>query len=123
MPNDRDWSRREVLRAAAVASLAGAASIPAASAAAFAPADRERIRRENERPGTRNWVATKVRIDPKTRYRCPWIEGYASRTSVRPGETIAIHVSTNPPSPFLLDIYRMGYYQGHGARLVQRIGP
>ncbi len=68
-------------------------------------------------------MATKVRIDPKTRYRSPWIEGYASRTSVRPGEMISIHVSTNPPSPFILEIYRMGYYQGHGGRLVRKIGP
>ena len=88
-----------------------------------APADPERIRRENEHPGTRDWMATNVRVDPKTKYRCPWIEGYASRTSVRPGESITIHVSTNPPSPFLIEIYRMGYYQGHGGRLVMKIGP
>jgi hypothetical protein len=123
MPADCDWSRRDVLRAAAAASLAGSTNIPSAHAAVVTPADRERIRRENELPGTRDWIATKVRIDPKTRYRCPWIEGYASRTSVRPGETIAFHVSTNPPSPFTLTLYRMGYYQGHGARMVMKAGP
>ena len=41
-------------------------------------------------------MTTNVRIDPETKYRSPWIEGYASKTSVRPGETISIHVSTNP---------------------------
>ena len=35
-------------------------------------------------------MATNVRVDPKTKYRSPWIEGYASRTSVRPGESIAL---------------------------------
>src|SRR5207244_2501153 len=86
-------------------------------------ADPERIRRENERSGTRDWIAAKVRVDPKTKYRSPGIEGYASRTSVRPGESITIHVSTNPPSPFVLEIYRMGYYQGHGGRLMRKLGP
>ena len=58
----------------------------------------DRIRGENERPGTRDWMATVVRVDPKTKYRSPGIEGYASKTSVRPGEPIALQVSTNPAS-------------------------
>ena len=68
-------------------------------------------------------MTTNVRIDPKTKYRSPWIEGYVSKTSVRPGETIAVHVSTNPASPFLLEIYRLGYYQGHGGRFMMKAGP
>jgi hypothetical protein len=123
MPVQRDWSRREVLKAAAAASLAPALKATAARAESPTAADPERIRRENERPGTRDWMTTKVRIDPRTKYRSPWIEGYASKTSVRPGETITIHVSTNPPSPFGLELYRLGYYQGHGGRLVQKLGP
>jgi len=81
------------------------------------------VRRENEKRGTRDWLLTKTRIDPATKYRCPWIEGYCSRTSVRAGETITFHVSTNPPSSFTLDIYRTGYYGGSGARLMTRLGP
>ncbi len=72
------------------------------------PADPDRIRRENEHPGTRDWMTTNVRVDPKTKYRSPWIEGYVSKTSVRPGESITIHVSTNPPSPFL-DRHSIGW--------------
>ncbi|HEX8200181.1 MAG TPA: N,N-dimethylformamidase beta subunit family domain-containing protein, partial [Isosphaeraceae bacterium] len=53
----------------------------------------------------------------------PGIEGYASRTSVRPGEALTLHVSTNPSSPFVIDVYRLGYYQGHGGRHVLRLGP
>ena len=123
MANERELSRRDVLKVATAAGLAGAVHRPSTRAAIATPADRERIRRENEHPGTRDWIATNVRIDPRTRYRCPWIEAYASRTSVGPGESITFHVSTNPPSPFRLDVYRMGYYQGHGARLVRPLGP
>jgi len=81
------------------------------------------IRKENERPGTRDWLLQKTRIDPETKYRCPWIEGYCSRTSVRAGETITFHVSTNPPSPFTIDLYRMGYYGSAGGRHVITLGP
>src|SRR6266700_8394909 len=81
------------------------------------------IRRENEKAGTREWLLTNTRIDPKTRYRCPWIEGYCSRTSVRAGESISFYVSTNPPSPFTLDLYRMGYYSGAGGRLMRVYEP
>ena len=56
------------------------------------------IREENEKPGTTDWLMTNTRVDPATKYRCPWIEGYCSRTSVRAGETIEFKVSTNPAS-------------------------
>src|SRR5688500_20354407 len=81
------------------------------------------VRRENERPGTRDWMLTKTRVDPATKYRCPWVEGYCSRTSVRAGEEISLFVSTNPPSPFTIDVYRMGYYGGAGGRHVMSHGP
>jgi hypothetical protein len=81
------------------------------------------IRRENAKPGTRDWMLTNTRIDPKTKYRCPWIEGYCSHTSVRAGEEIRFHVSTNPTSSFTLDLYRMGYYGGAGGRHVASLGP
>src|SRR5262249_54179953 len=58
-----------------------------------------------------------------TRYRSPWIEGYCSRTSARAGETIEFKVSTNPPSAFTIDVYRMGYYGGTGGRRVGHLGP
>lgn len=87
------------------------------------PAARDRVRRENERPGTRDWMLQNTRIAPATKYRCPGIEGYCSRTSVRAGETLALYVSTNPPSPFTLDIYRTGFYGGTGGRHMLRLGP
>ena len=114
-----DPSRRDVLRSAA-AGLA-ASLLPAPGVASSAEPDRIRV--ENEKPGTREWMTTNVRVDPKTKYRSPWIEGYASRTSVRPGESITLHVSTNPASPFAIDVYRLGYYAGLGGRFLTRLGP
>jgi hypothetical protein len=64
-----------------------------------------------------------TRIDPKTKYRCPWIEGYCSRSSVRAGEQISFHVSANPASSFTIDLYRTGYYGGAGGRRVMSLGP
>ncbi|MFQ5982479.1 MAG: N,N-dimethylformamidase beta subunit family domain-containing protein [Woeseiaceae bacterium] len=81
------------------------------------------VRKENQRPGTRDWLLSRTRIDPETRYRSPAIEGFCSRTSVRPGQTLEFHVSTNPVSRFTIDIFRMGYYGGSGGRLVTSIGP
>jgi hypothetical protein len=81
------------------------------------------IKAENAHPGTTAWQLTYTRVDPKTRFRCPWIEGYASRASVRAGETIDFFVSTAPACPFVLDLYRLGYYQGKGGRHMQRLGP
>jgi hypothetical protein len=80
------------------------------------------VAQENQRPGTRDWMLRNMRIDTNSRYRSPWIEGYCSHRSVRAGETVTFHVSTNPASRFTLDIYRTGYYGGHGARLVKQLG-
>jgi hypothetical protein len=115
-------SRRDLLRAAAglgaTMAMGGCASVPLG-----ASRDADLIRDENTKPGTRDWMLTRTRIDPATKYRCPWIEGYCSRTSVRAGDTITFHVGTNPPSPFRLDIYRTGYYGGAGGRQMASLGP
>src|SRR4029079_7339311 len=87
-----------------------------ASGSGFTAPAPNRIAEENQRPRTRDWMLQNTRIDPATKYRCPWIEGYCSRTRVSAGEQISFHVSTNPASPFTLDIYRMGYYGGAGGR-------
>ncbi len=109
-------SRRELLKRSAAASL-----VPALPA--FARPRGDLVREENRKPGTTSWLLTNTRVDPASRYRCPWIEGYCSRTSVRQGDTLEIMVSTNPPSAFSIDLYRLGYYGGKGARQVARLGP
>jgi len=85
--------------------------------------DPSRIRQENKNPGTTDWQLTYTRTDPKARWRCPFIEGFASRTSVAAGEALDFFVSTNPASPFWIDLYRLGYYQGKGGRHLKRLGP
>ncbi|HWE37637.1 MAG TPA: N,N-dimethylformamidase beta subunit family domain-containing protein [Isosphaeraceae bacterium] len=80
------------------------------------------IRRENDKPGATDWQLTRPRVDG-TNYRSPWIEGYCSKQSVKAGESIAIHVSTDPPRPFTIEVYRTGYYGGKGARLLKTLGP
>ncbi len=63
-----------------------------------------------------------TRIDPASKYRSPWIEGYASQASVSTGQNLRIMVSTDPVSEFSIDIYRLGYYAGAGGRLVHSSG-
>jgi hypothetical protein len=91
--------------------------------AAWSKPDRNRIKAENDRVGTLDWQLTYTRVDPKTLYRSRMIEGYVSRTSVRAGDKLDFFVSTDPASPFVIDLYRMGYYQSKGGRHVRRLGP
>ena len=113
-------SRRDTLKT--LATLGGGAALTGLPQAQAQEA-KGAIARENALPGTREWMLVKSRIDPKTKYRCPWIEGYGSKATVRVGEKIAFHVSTNPSSPFILEIYRLGYYGGLGGRLMTKLGP
>ena len=80
------------------------------------------IQAENRHPGSHDWQLTRVRVDGSG-YRSPWIEGYCSRQSVAAGEVIDIMVSTNPPRKFKIEIFRTGYYDGAGARLMKTLGP
>lgn len=80
------------------------------------------IAAENEKPGSTDWQLTRIRVD-RDGFRSPWIEGYCSKQSVKAGETIEIKVSTDPPVPFEIEIFRMGYYDGLGARKMTTLGP
>ncbi len=125
MEDRPELSRRELFKAAAAAGIGTGIEKNAQgqSPARASATDADLIKRENERPGTKDWMVTNVRIDPATKYRSPWIEGFVSKTSVRPGETISFHVSTNPASPYAIELYRLGYYQGLGGRHVWSSGP
>lgn len=91
--------------------------------AGFAAAQSGVVAHENTRPGTRDWLLTNPALDAATKYRSPGIEGYASVTSAAAGDEVQLFVSTNPVATFEIDIFRMGYYGGAGARLVQKLGP
>jgi hypothetical protein len=120
-------NRRDLLKTvigAGVASTLGGCAMEATrKAAPNEHASKDLIRRENSKAGTRDWLLANTRIDPVSKYRCPWIEGYCSHTSVSAGDEISFHVSTNPASPFRIDLYRMGYYGGAGGRQVASFGP
>lgn len=46
------------------------------------------------------------------------IEGYASQTSVGPGETLHLHVGTTPDERYRIEIHRIGWYGGKGGRRI-----
>ncbi|MGO4840656.1 hypothetical protein AB4144_51240, partial [Rhizobiaceae sp. 2RAB30] len=48
------------------------------------------------------------------------IEGFATQISTNAGQTVSFKVNT-ASSGYTLDIYRLGYYGGNGARLVSSI--
>ncbi len=85
--------------------------------------DSSLIRTENAKAGATDWQLTRVRLDKIDGFRCPWIEGYCSKQSVKTGESLDITVSTNPPGRFEIEVFRMGYYGGRGARLMTKLGP
>ena len=121
-------NRRDALKGMTAVSLAlatGAYGAPKESAPSSRSIShgRDLIRRENAKPGTRDWILTKTDIDdkePVALWRSPRIEGYCSATSVSAGDTLKIMVSTNPLSEFSLEIFRTGYYGGSGGRLIKR---
>src|SRR5262252_9326177 len=50
------------------------------------------------------------------------IEGFATSISIAPGETVDFKVNT-AATAYRLDVYRMGYYAGNGARRVATLRP
>jgi hypothetical protein len=80
------------------------------------------IQIENHLPGTTSWQLSKpAPYDAKT-FDSPTIEGYAWTTSAQAGDEVQFSVSTTSSS-FSAGIYRMGWYQGKGGRLMQTIAP
>jgi hypothetical protein len=82
---------------------------------------------ENKNVGTTSWlinVAEKHCEYPDHQFcRRPQIEGFCSKNSYVAGDTLSIFVSTDPAKSYSINLYRMGYYQGTGGRLMQSIGP
>lgn len=68
------------------------------------------VQRENSRSGTSGW---EVPADGGTQ-----ITGYASEISVAPGQLLHLHVAAPPGSRYRVLVYRLGWYQGLGGRLV-----
>jgi len=73
---------------------------------------------ENQQPGTAAWDLdlSKVGSDAVGQ-----IKGYASAASVNKGQNITFYVSTNLAQTYTIDVYRVGWYQGLGGRLMQHV--
>jgi hypothetical protein len=73
------------------------------------------VKAENFCPGTDAW-----RLDHPTGSSSA-IEGFTAPVSVNVGEKLKIYVSTTAPT-YIFQVYRMGWYQGKGGRLVYSSG-
>jgi hypothetical protein len=86
------------------------------------------VQTENAKPGTTEWLLGRPKAAPAAGsdaayQRMRGIEGYVSHTSIRGGETLTAYVSVSPPAPYRVLVFRMGHYQGTGARLMTALGP
>jgi N,N-dimethylformamidase beta subunit-like, C-terminal len=69
------------------------------------------IWRENHRPGRWGWILRHA----SRRH----LEAYGSQVSVVAGQTVDLHVSTVPAGRYRIEVFRLGWYGGAGARLVE----
>jgi len=65
---------------------------------------------ENAKPGTLNWICNHVQPDHA-------LEGFAGQVSAVPGDDVPLFVNTTARA-VQVQVYRMGYYQGLGGRLI-----
>jgi chitodextrinase len=113
-------SAKVVLRSFAISfSVAVLGASPAAHAQVLGPCDppiRNPIVCENSRPGSPpgEWDISGAG-DPS-------LQGFATDISVNKGETVTFKVATDA-SNYRLDVYRLGYYGGLGARKVATVSP
>ncbi|HEV8527746.1 MAG TPA: DUF4082 domain-containing protein [Actinomycetes bacterium] len=91
-------------------------NVPAAVAAPCDPPIANPIVCENSKPGNppSEWDISGAGSST--------IQGFATDISVDQGQTVQFKVDT-PASAYRLDIYRMGYYGGQGARQITTVNP
>ena len=71
---------------------------------------------ENAHLGTDNWKI------PAGKESSTQIQAYTSATSVSPGQKLTFYVSTQDEGTlYSIDIYRVGWYQGYGGRLMTSV--
>src|SRR4051794_10339109 len=93
-----------------IAAIVAVAAAPPARAQEPEPEPPNPIATENAREGTTRWDLT-----PPPR---PAIEGYASESSVAPGDTYHLRVRAPVADRYRIVVYRLGWYGGDGGRLV-----
>ena len=74
-----------------------------------------RTAEENSIQGTRDWILDNVATSRE-------IEGFCVPSSIPAGGAVSVRVSTHAPR-FRAEVFRLGYYDGDGARLVASLGP
>ncbi|MBD2451074.1 DUF4082 domain-containing protein [Nostoc sp. FACHB-152] len=74
------------------------------------PVNTNAIYLENQKSGTLDWKIPQV---PQSD-----IAGFATADSVNKGSSLPIKVSLAQPGNYTIDVYRLGYYQGKGGRLI-----
>jgi hypothetical protein len=89
-----------------------AMAVAVAAAALVASGPSNPIQVENARPG----ASPATWLPPA--YPPTVVEGYASEVSVQPGDVLHLHVSTEEERRYRVEVYRLGWYDGLGARLV-----
>jgi hypothetical protein len=101
------------LAIAAMAAIVALAMAPAESrAAACDPPVTNPVACENTKPGTpqEDWTIDKSGDDS--------LQGFATQMSVNKGETINFKIKSTSTAAYHIDILRLGYYGGDGARKV-----
>ena len=74
------------------------------------------ITEENAQPGDSGWKLS----PPAPKHQ---LEGYGSRITLHPGDAVDVAVNVGQAQPVSWRLYRIGWYGGAGARLVQQGGP
>lgn len=117
------WSRRQALGLFGGTIAGVTLSLGLRSPTARAQDVTNPVVEENQQPGTNKW-----RLKEWSGYS--WsddvsrqVQGYASATSVNKGQQINFHVTVNPVQQYNVEVYRMGWYDGLGGRLLESIGP
>jgi hypothetical protein len=80
------------------------------------------VQRENQKSGSSAWASNipmRFSADFSRRKDVPRIEGFVSSASATCGDNLS--VTTFGSKKFDLDIYRMGYYNNKGARLIRTL--
>ena len=71
---------------------------------------------ENQKTGTRDWEIADSNLANNNE-----ILGYGDATSINKGEALNLKVSLAQAGQYNVDVYRLGYYDGNGGRLVTSV--
>jgi hypothetical protein len=71
---------------------------------------------ENQQAGTTNWQIADTQLAHNHE-----IEGYGDATSINKGQALNLKVSLAQAGKYSIDVYRLGYYNGNGGRLITSV--